>query len=76
MLLVAPVIFLQVVGTVALAAVTVLLQEYHWEVKEDGVGYPVQVPLLAVSVFETLAVPETVGLTVATALAEFRVHLA
>ena len=75
MLLVAPVIFLQVLGTLALAAVTFFVQAYHWKVRA-GVGYPLQVPFLAVNVLDTLAVPETVGFTLAAALAEFRVHLA
>jgi len=62
---VAPVIRLQVDGTVVRATVTALVQAYHWY-RRVGVGYPAQVPR-AVRILPTLAVPPTVGLTVAIA---------
>ena len=63
----APVILLQVDGTVLRAAVTALVQTYHWH-RRVGVGYPAQVPP-AVNVLPTVAVPEAVGFTVAVARA-------
>ena len=62
-----PLIRLQVDGTVLRAAVTAVVQTYHWH-RRVGVGYPVQVPR-AVKVLPTVAVPEAVGLTVAVARA-------
>jgi hypothetical protein len=61
------VILLQVEGTVLRAAVTALVQAYHWY-RRVGVGYPAQVPL-AVKVLPTVAVPKAVGFTVAVARA-------
>ena len=61
----APLIRLQVDGTVLRAAVTAVVQTYHWY-RRVGVGYPAQVPP-AVKVLPTVAVPEAVGLTVAVA---------
>ena len=42
------------------------MQAYHWYVNV-GAGYPAHVPLFAVKVAPTLAVPVSVGLVVAAA---------
>jgi hypothetical protein len=63
---VAPVIAVQVDGTVLRATVTALVQTYHWYLYV-GAGVPLQVPIFAVMVRPILAVPVMVGFTVAVA---------
>ena len=63
---VAPVIAVQVDGTVLRATVTALVQTYHWYLYV-GAGVPLQVPIFAVMVRPILAVPVMVGFIVAVA---------
>ena len=63
---VAPAITVQVDGTVLWAAVTALVQAYHWYLYV-GAGVPLQVPVFAVIVRPIIAVPVMVGFTVAVA---------
>jgi hypothetical protein len=63
---VAPVIAVQVDGTVLRAAVTALVQAYHWYLYV-GAGVPLQVPGFAVIVRPIIAVPVMVGFIVAVA---------
>jgi hypothetical protein len=63
---VAPVIAVQVDGTVLRAAVTALVQAYHWYLNV-GAGVPLQVPVFAVIVRPILTVPVMVGFVVAVA---------
>ena len=57
---------LHVPGTVRVALDTFCVHAYHWYVNV-GTGYPAQVPSFAVKISPTLAVPVSVGFSVAVA---------